>query len=63
MFTGFWPAVSKDALKRMSEEIRSWRIHRAPPRNCKTSPGVSTLSSGVDDLLRQVPHITVAVSR
>jgi RNA-directed DNA polymerase len=27
MFTGFLPAVSTDALKRMSEEVRSWRIH------------------------------------
>ncbi|HWM99423.1 MAG TPA: reverse transcriptase domain-containing protein, partial [Streptosporangiaceae bacterium] len=27
MFTGFLPAVSKDALNRMSEEVRSWRIH------------------------------------
>jgi hypothetical protein len=27
MFTGFLPAVSKDALKRMNEEVRSWRIH------------------------------------
>ena len=27
MFTGFLPAVAKDALKRMSEEVRSWRIH------------------------------------
>src|SRR5260370_19449126 len=27
MFTGVLPAVSKDALKRMSEEVRSWRIH------------------------------------
>lgn len=27
MFTGFLPAVRKDALKRMSEEVRSWRIH------------------------------------
>ena len=27
MFTGFLPAVSKDALKRMSKEVRSWRIH------------------------------------
>jgi RNA-directed DNA polymerase len=26
-YTGFLPAVSKDALKRMSEEVRSWRIH------------------------------------
>jgi RNA-directed DNA polymerase len=27
MFAAFLPAVSKDALKRMSEEVRSWRIH------------------------------------
>jgi RNA-directed DNA polymerase len=26
-YTGFLPAVSKDALKRMSEDVRSWRIH------------------------------------
>jgi len=26
-FTGFLPAVSKDALKKMSGEVRSWRIH------------------------------------
>ena len=28
LIPGFLPAVSKDALKRMSEEVRSWRIHR-----------------------------------
>ena len=27
MFTAFLPGASKDALKRMSEEIHSWRIH------------------------------------
>jgi RNA-directed DNA polymerase len=27
MFSTFLPAVSKDALKRMSEEVRSWRVH------------------------------------
>ncbi len=27
MFSAFLPAVSKDALKRMSEEVHSWRIH------------------------------------
>ncbi len=27
MFTGFLPAVSKDALKKLSEEVRSWHIH------------------------------------
>jgi RNA-directed DNA polymerase len=27
-FTGFLPAVSKDALKRMGERLRGWRLHR-----------------------------------
>ncbi|MFJ5681039.1 group II intron maturase-specific domain-containing protein [Streptomyces sp. NPDC093097] len=27
IFTSFLPAVSKDALKKMSTEVRSWRIH------------------------------------
>lgn len=27
-FTGFLPAVSSDALKRMRQHVRSWRIHR-----------------------------------
>ena len=27
MFSAFLPAASKDALKRMSGEVRSWRIH------------------------------------
>ncbi len=27
VFTSFLPAVSKDALKKMSMEVRSWRIH------------------------------------
>ncbi|WP_034087255.1 group II intron reverse transcriptase/maturase [Streptacidiphilus albus] len=28
LFTSFLPAVSKDALKKMSAEVRSWRLHR-----------------------------------
>ena len=27
MFTAFLPGASKDALKSMSEELHSWRIH------------------------------------
>jgi group II intron reverse transcriptase/maturase len=27
IFTSFLPAVSKDALKKMSAEVRSWRLH------------------------------------
>jgi RNA-directed DNA polymerase len=28
MFLGFNPAISKDALNRLSAEVRSWRLHR-----------------------------------
>lgn len=28
IFTSFLPAVSKDALKKMSAKVRSWRLHR-----------------------------------
>jgi hypothetical protein len=42
MFTGFLPAVSKDALKRMSEEVAPGASTCAPARNCKTSPRGST---------------------
>ena len=34
-FMSFLPAVSKDALKRMSQEVRSWRIAR---RSASPSP-------------------------
>ena len=27
-FTSFQPAISKDALKKISAEVRSWRLHR-----------------------------------
>ena len=28
MFTGFNPAISDDALKKISAQVRSWRLHR-----------------------------------
>ena len=28
MFTSFLPAISKDALKRLGAQVRSWRLHR-----------------------------------
>ena len=33
MFTGFQPAVSPDALKKMSQQVRSWRIHTRTGRD------------------------------
>ena len=55
MFTGFLPAVSKDALKRMSEEVRSWRIHlRSATELEDIAAWVNPLVTRVDRLLRQV---------
>ena len=28
VFTGFGPAISKDALNKISAEVRSWRLHQ-----------------------------------
>jgi RNA-directed DNA polymerase len=46
MFTGFLPAVSKDALKRMSEEVRSWRIHR------RTATELQDLAEWINPIIR-----------
>jgi RNA-directed DNA polymerase len=46
MFTGFLPAVSKDALKRMSEEVRSWRIHQ------RTATDLQDLAAWINPIVR-----------
>jgi RNA-directed DNA polymerase len=35
VFTGFGPAISKDALKKISAEVRSWRLHTHTTRTGK----------------------------
>src|SRR5258708_31949829 len=46
IFTGFLPAVSKDALKRMSEEVRSWRIH------LRTTTDLQALAEWINPIVR-----------
>ena len=46
MFTGFLPAVSKDALKRMSEQVRSWRIHQ------RTGTELEDIASWINPVVR-----------
>ena len=46
MFSGFLPAVSKDALKRMSEEVRSWRIH------LRTATELQDLAAWINPIVR-----------
>jgi RNA-directed DNA polymerase len=45
-FTGFLPAVSKDALKKMSEEVRSWRIH------LRTTTDLQDLAEWINPVVR-----------
>lgn len=46
MFAAFLPAVSKDALKRMSEELRSWRIH------LRTTSDLAELAEWINPVVR-----------
>ena len=46
MFTGFLPAVSKDALKEMSGEVRSWRIH------LRTATELQDLAERINPVIR-----------
>jgi RNA-directed DNA polymerase len=46
MFAAFLPAVSKDALKRMSEEVRSWHIH------LRTTTDLAELAEWINPVVR-----------
>ena len=35
VFTGFGPAISKDALKKISQQVRAWRLHLKTGRTLK----------------------------
>ena len=49
MFTAFLPAVSKDALKRMSGEVRRWRI------NLRTTSDIAELAEWMNPVIRGSP--------
>ena len=54
-FTSFLPAISKDALKKISAEVRSWRLHRwVTGDRAGNSPVRQPEDTGLDDLLRGV---------
>jgi RNA-directed DNA polymerase len=46
MFTAFLPAISKQALKRLSRTVRSWRLHR------RTSKESADLARMVNPVVR-----------
>ena len=49
IFTSFLPAVSKDALKKMSATVRSWRLHR------RTGLTVNDLAREINPVVRLDP--------
>lgn len=46
VFTSFMPAVSKEALKKMSAVVRSWRLHR------RTNHSLTDLAAAVNPIIR-----------
>jgi RNA-directed DNA polymerase len=46
MFSAFLPAVSKDALKKMNEEVRAWRIH------LRTATDLEDLAAWINPVVR-----------
>lgn len=46
MFTGFNPAISNDALKKISAEVRSWRLHH------RTNPSEADLARRINPIVR-----------
>jgi hypothetical protein len=45
-FTSFLPAISKDALNKVSGEVRRWRLHR------RTGRGLADLASWINPIVR-----------
>lgn len=46
MFRSFLPAISKDALKRISAQVRSWRLHQ------RTHPSEADLARWINPIVR-----------
>jgi RNA-directed DNA polymerase len=46
MFSAFLPAVSRDALKKMNEEVRAWRIH------LRTATDLDELAAWINPVVR-----------
>ena len=54
-FTSFLPAISKEALKKISAEVRSWRLHRhIEMTSADIARWINPKVGGLDDLLRGI---------
>jgi hypothetical protein len=61
VFTGLGPAVSKTALKKMSAEVRSWRLHHYTTFSERDlARWINPSCRGMDELLRAVLPLGVA---
>jgi RNA-directed DNA polymerase len=49
MMTGFTPAISKDALNKLSAQVRSWRLHR------RTGLSEADLARWINPIVRGSP--------
>ena len=55
MFVGFQPAVSPEALKKMSQQVRQWRIHTRTRHDLdELAALINPVVAGLDELLRPV---------
>jgi RNA-directed DNA polymerase len=46
VFTGFGPGVSKDAVKKMNERVKSWRLHTL------TGHTIEEIASAINPVIR-----------
>ncbi|MDQ2877319.1 MAG: reverse transcriptase domain-containing protein, partial [Actinomycetota bacterium] len=51
VFTGFVPAASKDAMKKMSAQVRSWRLH------ARTGHAIGELARAMNPVVRGSPGV------
>jgi hypothetical protein len=58
MYTRFMPAISRDAVKKISGEVRSWRLHRKVGHTFAGLAKVINPIVALDALLRPLPAVS-----
>ena len=59
MFMSFLPAISKQALKKISTEVRSWRLHhRTRLTESDLADWINPIVRGLDEPLRGILPIS-----
>jgi hypothetical protein len=60
MFVGFQPAVSPEAMKKMGQQVRQWRIHTRTRHDLDVLAALIDPLVGLDELLRPVQRVQAA---